>query len=154
MDVADARRLRELEGENGKLKKLLAEAMRAKRGISERRACGLMWISRTVLRYRAAGDLDQSRLPEAIKSLAAQRRRFGYCRIHVLIHREGRAVNRKRVQRIYCEEGLQVAQTPAGHGGGAAGARGAIGAERGVVDGLCQRQSRTRSSAQVPDDRR
>ena len=27
MDVADARRLRELEGENGKLKKLLAEAM-------------------------------------------------------------------------------------------------------------------------------
>jgi putative transposase len=27
MDVADVRRLRELEGENGKLKKLLAEAM-------------------------------------------------------------------------------------------------------------------------------
>ncbi len=27
MDVADARRLREFEGENGKLKKLLAEAM-------------------------------------------------------------------------------------------------------------------------------
>jgi putative transposase len=27
MDVSDARRLRELEGENGKLKKLLAEAM-------------------------------------------------------------------------------------------------------------------------------
>jgi putative transposase len=27
MDVGDARRLRELEGENGKLKKLLAEAM-------------------------------------------------------------------------------------------------------------------------------
>jgi putative transposase len=27
MDVADARRLRELEGENAKLKKLLAEAM-------------------------------------------------------------------------------------------------------------------------------
>lgn len=27
MDVAEARRLRELEGENGKLKKLLAESM-------------------------------------------------------------------------------------------------------------------------------
>ena len=27
MEVSDARRLRELEGENGKLKKLLAEAM-------------------------------------------------------------------------------------------------------------------------------
>ena len=84
--------------------------MRAKTGISERRACGLMGLSRTVLRYRAAGDRDQGRLREAIKSLAAQRRRFGYRRIHALIRREGGAVNGKRVQRIYREEGLQVAR--------------------------------------------
>ena len=69
-----------------------------------------MGLSRTVLRYRAAGDRDQGRLREAIKSLAAQRRRFGYRRIHALIRREGGAVNRKRVQRIYREEGLQVAR--------------------------------------------
>ena len=67
------------------------QAMRAKTGISERRACGLMGLSRTVLRYRAAGDRDHGRLREAIKSLAAQRRRFGYRRIH-LIRREGGAV--------------------------------------------------------------
>ena len=84
--------------------------MRAKTGISERRACGLMGLSRTVLRYRAAGDRDQGRLREAIKSLAAQRRRFGYRRIHALIRREGGAVNRKRLQRIYHEEGVQVAR--------------------------------------------
>ena len=65
--------------------------MRAKTGISERRACWLMGLSRTVLRYRAAGDRDHGRLREAIKSLAAQRRRFGYRRIH-LIRREGGAV--------------------------------------------------------------
>ncbi len=40
--------------------------------------------------------------------LAAQRRRFGYRRIHALIRREGLTVNSKRVQRIYCEERLQV----------------------------------------------
>ena len=110
--------------------------MRAKTGISARRACGLMGLSRTVLRYRAAGDRDQGRLREAIKSLAAQRRRFGYRRIHALIRREGGAVNRKRVQRIYREEGLQVARRKRGCGGGASCARGATGAERGEVDGF------------------
>jgi putative transposase len=43
-----------------------------------------------------------------IKSLAAQRRHFGFRCIHALIRRESGAVNRKRVQRIYREEGLQA----------------------------------------------
>ena len=63
-----------------------------------------------MLQYRAAGDRDQGPLREAIKLLAAQRRRFGYRRIHALIRSEVGAVNRKRVQRIYCEEGSQVAR--------------------------------------------
>jgi putative transposase len=84
--------------------------MWAKTGISERWACGLMGFSRTVLRNRAAGDRDQGRLREAIKLLAAQRRRFGYCRIHALIRRDGGPVNRKRVPRIYREGGLPVAR--------------------------------------------
>jgi putative transposase len=40
--------------------------------------------------------------------LAAERRRFGYRRIHVLLRREGLVVNRKRTQRLYREEGLTV----------------------------------------------
>ena len=59
-----------------------------------------MGLLRTVLRYRAVGGRDQGRLPEAIKSLAAQRRLFGYRRIHALIRREGLALKRKRVKRI------------------------------------------------------
>lgn len=59
-----------------------------------------MGFLRTVLRYRAVGGRDQGRLLEAIQSLAAQRRRFGYRRIHVLTRREELAVKRKRVQRI------------------------------------------------------
>jgi putative transposase len=40
--------------------------------------------------------------------LAQERRRFGYRRLHVLLRREGHAVNKKRVQRIYREERLTV----------------------------------------------
>ena len=53
------------------------QAIRAKTGILERWARGLMGLLRTVLRYRAPGDRDQGRPREMIKSLAAQRRRFG-----------------------------------------------------------------------------
>ncbi len=45
---------------------------------------------------------------ERLKALAQERGRFGYRRLHVLLRREGHAVNRKRVQRIYREERLTV----------------------------------------------
>ena len=84
------------------------QAMRAMTGISERRACSLIGLSRTVLHSIARGERDCGVLRSRILLLAAQRRRFGYRRIHALIRREGLAVNCKRVQRIYCEERLQV----------------------------------------------
>lgn len=40
--------------------------------------------------------------------LAAERRRFGYRRLHILLRRGGVLVNRKKVQRLYTEEGLTV----------------------------------------------
>jgi transposase InsO family protein len=43
-----------------------------------------------------------------MRVLAEQRPRFGYRRLHVLLRREGFAVNRKRVHRIYRAEGLAV----------------------------------------------
>jgi transposase InsO family protein len=43
-----------------------------------------------------------------IKEIAAARVRYGYTRIHVLLRREGWVVNRKRVYRIYREEGLSM----------------------------------------------
>jgi putative transposase len=39
---------------------------------------------------------------------AAQRARFGYRRLHILLEREGLLVNHKRVHRIYRAAGLQV----------------------------------------------
>jgi len=41
-------------------------------------------------------------------TLAEERRRFGYRRLYVLLRREGHAVNKKRVQRLYREERLTV----------------------------------------------
>lgn len=41
-------------------------------------------------------------------TMARRRRRFGYRRVWALLRREGWAVNRKRVQRLWREEGLRV----------------------------------------------
>ena len=78
---------------------------------SERRACQLMGIGRSSCRYEARRRDDQA-LRERLRELAGERRRFGYRRLTVMLRREGRRVNPKRVYRIYCEEGLTVRRRP------------------------------------------
>lgn len=51
---------------------------------------------------------DDAVLRGRMKSIAQERRRFGYRRIHVLLKREGHAVNHKRLFRLYREEKLSV----------------------------------------------
>lgn len=75
--------------------------------IAERRACGLVGISRSSARCRGSGRENGSRT-DRLRELAAERRRFGYRRLHVLLCREGWVVNHKRVYRIYRAEGLCV----------------------------------------------
>ena len=41
-----------------------------------------------------------------LRELAAERRRFGYRRLHAHLRREGWRVNHKAVHRMYVEEGL------------------------------------------------
>lgn len=43
-----------------------------------------------------------------MKEIAAKRVRFGFQRIHVMLRREGWAVNRKRVYRLYSREEMQL----------------------------------------------
>ena len=76
-------------------------------GFSERRACRLMGIHRSVARYRRVGS-ETPELCQRLRTLAAERRRFGYRRLWVLLRREGFGVNHKRVYRLYREEGLSV----------------------------------------------
>ena len=82
--------------------------MRTQTSISERRACRLVGISRTVFRYQATESVQSVVLQSRLVELAAERRRFGYRRLHVLIRREGIRVNHKRIYRLYSEAGLAV----------------------------------------------
>ncbi len=75
--------------------------------MSERRACRVVGADRASVRYEGTRP-DDGALRARLKELAGERRRFGYRRLHVLLKREGHAVNRKRVQRIYREEKLTV----------------------------------------------
>jgi putative transposase len=87
-------------------------------------------------------------LRERLKALAQERRRFGYRRLHVLLRREGQAVNRKRVQRIYREERLTVRRR--------GGRKRAIGTRRPIEIPLAanQRWSLDFVSDQMTDGRR
>ena len=76
-------------------------------GLSERRACGLVGISRRVARYCSARP-DDAPLRLRLRELAAERRRFGYRRLGYLLAREGLTPNHKKLLRIYREEGLRV----------------------------------------------
>nr|WP_237708141.1 IS3 family transposase [Oceanicola sp. S124] len=134
LEVSDARRLKALEEENGKLKKLLAEAMldnailkdvAAKKlvapgvkreavahvvevhGVSQRRACRVLAVDRSSVRYRGVRP-DDAEARAAMKAVAAERRRFGYRRIHVMLDRQGIVMNLKKLRRLYREEKLQV----------------------------------------------
>ena len=43
-----------------------------------------------------------------MKTVAAERRRFGYRRIHIMLQRQGIVMNQKKLRRLYTEEKLQV----------------------------------------------
>lgn len=75
--------------------------------LSEKRACGLVGITRWINRYQSKRD-RQNELRLRLRELAGSRVRYGYRRLTVLLRREGRVVNAKRVYRLYREEGLQV----------------------------------------------
>ena len=75
--------------------------------VSERRACRLISADRKTVRYRSRRPRDEE-LRRRLRELAAEQRRFGYRRLHVLLRGEGHLVNRKKTQRLYREEGLTV----------------------------------------------
>src|ERR1700751_191201 len=75
--------------------------------MNERRACRTIGCVRMTVRYHSRRP-DDNELRQRLRALAKERRRFGYRRLHVLLRREGFAVNHKRLFRIYREERLMV----------------------------------------------
>lgn len=76
------------------------------------------------MRYRSLRP-DDRELREAMKAVAAQRRRFGYHRIHVMLQRQGIEMNIKKLRWLYAEENLQVRK----RGGG----KRALGTRRPII---------------------
>jgi putative transposase len=74
-------------------------------GLSQRRAGRLVGISNSSLRYQSSKP-DDALMRQRLKTLAAERPRFGYRRLGVLLEREGTRINHKRLHRLYREEGL------------------------------------------------
>lgn len=102
--VSDVRRLKELESENSKVKKLPAESeldnaalkdlscqkmmnpqavdlLRAERGLGVTRACGLIRISRSLYAYQSRWP-DSAVLRQRISDLEGEKRRYSDRRIH------------------------------------------------------------------------
>ena len=75
--------------------------------IDQRHACQLVGLSRSTYYYRSQAQ-DQTALRLRIRDIATTRLRYGYRRVHVLLRREGWAINHKRVYRLYREQGLEL----------------------------------------------
>ena len=83
------------------------QAAREQFDISERQACRYLRVNRRMVRYVPI-DKNDGVLRARLVELAAERRRFGFRRLAVLLRRDGMLVNIKRVLRVYREAHLQV----------------------------------------------
>ncbi|MCB1641657.1 MAG: IS3 family transposase, partial [Xanthomonadales bacterium] len=137
LKVSQARRLKDLEKENQRLRKavsdltldalILKEGCRGKvlspsrrrlainhvqeaLGVSQRRTCKVVGQHRSTQRKLPTPPADEKPLTSAIIRLAQQYGRYGYRRITALLRNEGWVVNVKRVERIWRREGLKVPQ--------------------------------------------
>ncbi len=74
---------------------------------SQAKACSLVGIDAKTYRYRSKRG-DDGEVRKRLRELAAERRRFGYRRLHIMLAREGTKLNRKKLYRLYKEERLTV----------------------------------------------
>nr|WP_186098422.1 IS3 family transposase [Burkholderia gladioli] len=134
MQSDQVRELKQLQDENARLKKLVAELSLDKAilqdvafkkvarpalrrdvvayvvshyGLTMRRACRLLKQPRSVQYYRSVKD-PRPELRSRMREIAYTRVRYGYRRVHVLLRREGWQLGRNQAYRLYCEEQLQL----------------------------------------------
>lgn len=79
-----------------------------RKGLSERRACEIVGQHRSTQRREACVAQDDAALRSRLRRFSKDRPRWGYRRAHAALREEGWSVNRKRVQRMWREEGLRV----------------------------------------------
>jgi putative transposase len=77
-------------------------------GLSQRRACRYVGQHRSTQRRDPCLAEDDRALREQLRTISRERPRWGYRRAHATLCEQGWTVNRKRVQRLWREEGLRV----------------------------------------------
>ena len=77
--------------------------------LSLRRACRVLGFNRSSWHYQSR-RVEPKGLLTRLRALASKRPRWGYRMLHLMLRREGHAINHKRVYRLYKMEGLAVRQ--------------------------------------------
>ena len=76
------------------------------RGLSQRRACGLLNVPRSTLGYRSRQPRKDAAVLVAMNRLSGQYPRYGYRRIRIFLRREGLAMGINRARRLWRQAGL------------------------------------------------
>ena len=80
----------------------LARAIQRDYRVSHRKSCRLIFLHPSVYRR------DDRELASRLLELSNIRMRYSIERLYILLKRQGWKDNRKRVYKIYCEEGLNL----------------------------------------------
>jgi len=75
--------------------------LQSEHNLSERRACRLVKLARSVYRY-AARPRNDSEVQKALTELAERHPEFGFRKMFLTLRRLGKGWNHKRVYRVYC----------------------------------------------------
>ncbi|HBM62217.1 MAG TPA: hypothetical protein DD444_23880 [Citreicella sp.] len=67
--------------------------------MSQRRTYQALAVDRSSMRYRSVRP-DDAEARTAMKTVAAERRCFGYRRIHIMLERQGIMMNLKELRRL------------------------------------------------------
>jgi putative transposase len=80
------------------------------KGLSQRRACTLMGVSRSALAYRSVRVTKDAPVLARMAELSAQYPRYGYRRIAIFLARDGYRMSFGRAHRLWRQARLQVPQ--------------------------------------------
>jgi putative transposase len=85
-----------------------ATMLQERLGFSQRRACQIVRQHRSTQRHRPDHPDPDRDLRANLREFARRHPRWGYRRAHAVLCRDGHHLNRKKVQRLWREEGLRV----------------------------------------------
>lgn len=86
----------------------VVERLVTERGLSQRHACGLVGLQRSSARYVRRRRSDEAETVALIREYAHEQPMYGYRIIAAMLKHDGYRINRKRVYRIWRQEGLQL----------------------------------------------